>query len=326
MEAAKSLFTKISDGRVFSRGLLTKGFEKVYAHVTGTTASLALGYTSSLRIGGRAPALLATLVMQAGALSVVSAATTSCLSAGATTADIGSSGATSVPGDATDDATWALFSWMTNIGAATALAWSMRVFALWILATLAIWARSRSRSRTNGASVSPNTRPPAVGTPSAAAATAAAPALPPVGTPPAAAAAPPAAMPAPAPGAPPAAAEPAHAHAHAHAHAPAPAAAVSTASSPVDNHVGTSGSPAPASTGEPEPVANPPAAPEPEARVGRGLRRAMQRLGRGITLASMAAKVNEAASYVDVDEVVSNVREFLSDVTDALGDVVDVAG
>ncbi|CAN0577193.1 unnamed protein product, partial [Ectocarpus sp. 12 AP-2014] len=39
MEAAKSLFTKISDGRVFSRGLLTKGFEKVYAHVTGTTAS-----------------------------------------------------------------------------------------------------------------------------------------------------------------------------------------------------------------------------------------------------------------------------------------------
>ncbi|CAN0544965.1 unnamed protein product, partial [Ectocarpus sp. 12 AP-2014] len=69
-------------------------------------------------------------------------------------------GATSVPGDATDDATWALFSWITNIGAATALAWSMRVSALWILATLAIWARSRSRSRTNGASVSPNTPPP----------------------------------------------------------------------------------------------------------------------------------------------------------------------
>ncbi|CAN0566856.1 unnamed protein product, partial [Ectocarpus sp. 12 AP-2014] len=102
--------------------------------------------------------------------------------------------------------------------------------------------------------------------------------------------------------------------------------AVSTASYPVDNHVETLGSPAPASTEQAQPVANRPAAPEPEPRVGRGLRRAMQRLGRGITLASMAAKVKEAASDVDVHEVVSNVREFFSDVADAVGDVVDVAG
>ncbi|CAB1103141.1 unnamed protein product [Ectocarpus sp. CCAP 1310/34] len=346
MEAAKNFSTKISDGRVFSRGLLTKGFEKLYAHVTVTTAFLALGY-ASLRIGGKAPALLATLVMKAGALSVVSAATTSCLSAGATTADTGSSGTTSVlHGDVTDNATWTLFSWMANIGAATALARSMWVFALWVLVTLAFWARRRSRSRNNGASVSPNAPPTAAGTPAAAAATAA-PAMPPTGTPPAAAAAPPAAMPsaaagtlpaasampvaaaampAPAPGAPPAAAVPAPTAPPAAAMpappAAAPAAAASTASNPVDSHVGTPGSPAPASTGEAQPMANPPAAPEPEPRVGRGgLRRAMQRLGRGITLASMVAKAKEAASGVDVDELVSNVGEFLQGVADEMGDV-----
>ncbi|CAB1096036.1 unnamed protein product [Ectocarpus sp. CCAP 1310/34] len=299
-----------------------RGVEKV----CDTTASLALRY-ASLRLGGKTPALLSTLVTGAGALSVVAAATTSCFSAGMTSAEIGSSKTTSVPGDLADDATWALFSWITNIGAATALAWSMRVFALWVLATLACWARrrNRSRSRKKRASVSPNAPPTAVGTPAAAAAAAAAPAMPPAGTPPAAAAAPPgaaaamaapapsapaaAAVPAvPAPGAPPAVAVPA-----VPAPAPpAPAAAASTASNPVDSHAGTPGSPAPASTGPAQPVANAPAAPEPEPRVGRG--RKLLRCLRAVPLCScMVANVNEAASHVG---------EALSDVADALGHVV----
>ncbi|CAN0047839.1 unnamed protein product, partial [Ectocarpus sp. 6 AP-2014] len=315
-EAVKNVFTKTSAGRVFSRGLLTKGFEKLYAHAADTTASLALGYFSSLRFGGKTPALLATLVTAAGTLSVASAATTSCLSAGRTAADIGSSGTTSVPGDRTDEATLALFSWLANIGAATALAWIVRVSALWVLATLAFWARRRSRSRKNGASVSPNNPPTAAGT-------AAAPAMPPAGTPPAAAAA----MPAAAVATPPAAAAMPVAAAAMPAPAPASTSSTeSTASNPADSHVATPGSPAPARTGQAQTVANAPAAPEPEPRVGRGLRRAMQRLGRGITLASMATKVKEAASEVDVDEVVSSVREFFSDVADALGDVMDVVG
>ncbi|CAM9173950.1 unnamed protein product [Ectocarpus sp. 4 AP-2014] len=296
MEALKSLFTKTSAGRVFSRGLLTK---KLYAHVADTAASLALGYASSLRIGGKTPALVATLVAGAGAPSVVSAATTSYLSAGATTAEIGSSGTTSVPGDRTDEATLTLFSWLANIGAATVLAWSMRVSALWVLATLAFWARSRSRSRNNGASVSLNNPPPAVGTPAAAAAAPA--------------------MPSAAAATPPAATSPA-------ATPPVAAPAASAVSNPVDNHVGTPESPAPASTGQAQSVAIAPAAPEPEPRVGRGLRRAMQRLGRGISLASIVAKVTEVASDVDVDEVVSRVGEFFSDVADELGDVMDVGG
>ncbi|CBJ30181.1 expressed unknown protein [Ectocarpus siliculosus] len=301
-EAVKNFFTKTSAGRVFSRGLLTKGFEKLYTHAADTTASFALGYFSSLRFGGNTPALLATLVTAAGTLSVASAATTSCLSAGTTVADIGSRATTDVPGDLADDATWALFSLLMKFGGATVLARIMQISALSVLATLAFWATSRSRK--NGASVSPNNPPTAVGTPAAAAA--AAPAMPPAGTPPAAAAAPAADMPAVA--------------------AASTASTASTASNPVDSHVGTLGSPAPASTEQAQPVANPPAAPEPEPRVGRGLRRAMQRLFRGITLARMAAKVKEAASEVDVDEVVSSVREFFSDVDDALGDVMDVVG
>ncbi|CAB1114105.1 unnamed protein product [Ectocarpus sp. CCAP 1310/34] len=91
------------------------------------------------------------------------------------------------------------------------------------------------------------------------------------------------------------------------------AAAASTAPNTRPSHVGTPGPPAPANTGPAQPVPNALLAPEPEPRVGRG-RWAMQRLGRGISLLSIVAKVKEAASDVDVDEVVSSVVEFFADV------------
>ncbi|CAM9209391.1 unnamed protein product, partial [Ectocarpus sp. 12 AP-2014] len=168
MEALKNLFAKLSGRKlllmpktsasgVFSREFLTKDLMKLYARVADTTASLALACVS-LRFGGKTKALLATLLTGARALSVASAASTSCLWAETTTADIGSSGTTSVPRDRTDEATWTLLGWITNIGAATAVAWIVWLSALWVLATLAIWARSMSIRRRSGSSGSPNTQ------------------------------------------------------------------------------------------------------------------------------------------------------------------------
>ncbi|CAM9737291.1 unnamed protein product [Ectocarpus sp. 4 AP-2014] len=319
----KNVFTKSSGRKLL---LMAKDFEKVYAYVEDTTAS-------TLRFGGKTPALLASLATAAAASSFVSAASTSGLSAGTTSADmsdIGSGGTTSVPGDRTDDATWTLFVCIISIGVAM-VAWIVWLSPLWVLLRLLVWAESMGRSRGGGSSDSPNIQ--------ATGAVAAAPDMPERSirrhaprssrssrsprharrslshTPRSRRHASPA---------PPAVAPPAAGHGH--GYGPAVLAAVSsTVRNTRPSHVGTPGPPAPANTGPAQPVPNAIPAPEPEPRVGRG-RRAMQRLGRGISLLSIAAKVKEAAADVDMDEVVSSVREFFSDVADALGDVLAVAG
>ncbi|CAM9539505.1 unnamed protein product, partial [Ectocarpus sp. 8 AP-2014] len=271
----------------------------------------------SLRFGGKTPALLASLVTGAAAGSVVSAASTSGLSAGKTNADmsdIGPGGTTSVPGDRTDEATWTLFVCIATILVVMVVAWIVWLSPLWVLLNLLVWAESMSRRRRRGSSRSPNIQ--------ATGAVAAAPDMParsirrrhaprsparrsPRHAPRSFSRSRRHARPAPPAVAPPAAAP---------GHGPAMlAAAASTAPDPRPSHVGTPGPPAPANTGPAQPARNALPAPEPEPRVGRG-RRAMQRLGRGISLLSIAAKVKETASNVDLDEVVSSFREFFSDV------------
>ncbi|CAN0404016.1 unnamed protein product [Ectocarpus sp. 12 AP-2014] len=319
----KNVFTKSSGRKLL---LMAKDLEKMYAYVEDMTAS-ALIFYASLRFGGKTPALLASLATGAAASSVVSAASTSVLSAGTTCADmsnIDSGGTTSVPGDRTDEATWTLFVCIISIGVAMVVAWVVWLSPIWVLLNLLVWAERMSRSRRRGSSGSPNIQ--------ATGAVAAAPAVPehsirsrhvprssrsprharrsPSHTarsrrPARPAAAPPAAG-------------------HGHGDGPAMlAAAVSTAPNTRPSHVGTPRAPAPANTGPAQPVPNVLSAPEPEPRVRRG-RRAMQRLGRWISLLGMAAKVKEAASDVDVSEVISSVGEFISDVAEALGDVVEV--
>ncbi|CAN0257264.1 unnamed protein product, partial [Ectocarpus fasciculatus] len=100
MKAFMNFFNKLSGRKLLlmaktsARGLIDRGptikdVEEVFAHVTDTTATLAVGFFSSLRFGGKTPALVATLVMLAATRSVVSAASTSGLSgAGMTSADM----------------------------------------------------------------------------------------------------------------------------------------------------------------------------------------------------------------------------------------------
>ncbi|CBJ31582.1 expressed unknown protein [Ectocarpus siliculosus] len=302
----KNVFTKSSGRKLL---LMAKDLEKMYAYVEGTTAS-ALIFYGSLRFGGKTPALLASLVTGAAASSFVSAASTSGLSAGTTSADmsdIGSGkkgGTTSVPGDRTDDATWTLLVWIISIGVAMVVAWIVWLSPLWVLLNLLVWAESMSRSRRRGSSGSPNIQ--------ATGAVAAAPNMP------ArsirrrhARRSPRHARPAPPAAAPPTAAPPTAGHGHGPAML---ATAASTVPNTRPSHVETPGTPAPANTGPAQPVPNALPAPGPEPRLGRGRRRAMRRLFRGISLASMVAKVKEAASDVDVDEVVSSVGEFFADV------------
>ncbi|CAM9737359.1 unnamed protein product [Ectocarpus sp. 4 AP-2014] len=311
---------------------MAKDFEKVFAYVEDTTASALILY-ASLRLGGKTPALLASLATGAVASSFVSAASTSGLSAGTTSAemgDMGSGGTTYVPGDRTDEATWTVFVCMAIIIMVMVVAWIVWLSPLWVLLNLLVWAESRSRRR--GSSDSPNIQ--------ATGAVAAAPNMPARSirrrhaprssrssrTPRSprharrsrsrsrshtarsrrhASPAPPAAN---------------------HGHGPDMLAAVSsTAPNTHPSHVVTPGPPVPANTGPAQPVPNALPAHGPEPRVGRG-RRAVQRLGRGISLLSIAAKVKEAASDVDMDEVVSSVGKFFSDVADALGNVLAVVG
>ncbi|CAM9976296.1 unnamed protein product, partial [Ectocarpus fasciculatus] len=162
MKAFMNFFNKLSGRKLLlmaktsARGLIDRGptikdVEEVFAHVTDTTATLAVGFFS-LRFGGKTPALVATLVMLAATRSVVSAASTSGLSgAGMTSADMGSSG-TCEPGNTTDWATLIVFLLILNVIVMISATLGMRTCLQWVLATVVEWTRRMGRIRGGGAS------------------------------------------------------------------------------------------------------------------------------------------------------------------------------